>query len=180
MAIAETVEILEHQSFIQGDGRDPLGIWVARHGITGDATGGSIKVGFRPRSTDRLFTCYDVNLAGIAGGLSAADVKLRLLTNLPDADIAVGVQAYASLRVVGSGFFAVSGLTAPIGGLNFEAIPPNQRFLLLFANQDRDPILEVETAENIDAATYSFEAYGYFWDRQVVNVPGGLRHPGQG
>jgi succinate-acetate transporter protein len=39
-------------------------------------------------------------------------------------------------------------------------------------------ILEMQRGNNLDLATYTFEAYGYFWDRAAMETPGGPRHPG--
>ncbi|MGR3295936.1 MAG: hypothetical protein ACUZ8A_06880, partial [Candidatus Bathyanammoxibius sp.] len=57
------------------------------------------------------------------------------------------------------------------------------RFLLLYdprqpASLGNTNILELQLAVNTDLATYSFEAYGYYWDRSVMQTPGGPRHPG--
>lgn len=179
MAIAVEVTVLEHQLFIQGDRRDPLGVWVSRHGLTGDASGGSIKVGFTPQSQGRIYTCYDFNIAGTTGAHTSSSVKARLLTNHPDADLATGVQGYSNLTIFNGGMDVDVALTAPIFGISlFEKVSATQRFILLFANPALNPILELETSNNVDTAVYFFEAYGYFWDREVLYAPGGPRHPG--
>ncbi len=187
MAISEFVDVLEHQLFIQRDGRDPLGVWVARHPITGDASGGSIKVGFRVTTASaggRIYTAYSLQIAGLTGAISASTMKTRLLTNFPDADIAAGISGFSTLlfTVVAPGIFEADGaMTAPGAGPAQDLVKPNDRFILLFGPQRSQTavnIAELELAENIDLATYSFEAYGYFWDRQVLYVPGGPRHPG--
>jgi len=189
LAIVGAAQVLEHQLFLQGDGRDPLGVWGARVGITGDASGGTIKTGFLVSTTTsggRIYTCYDAQVAGLSSTVVFSTLKTRLLTNRPDIDVLAGLQGYASL-LVGSGFpgffDADNSLTPPIAGPSIHLISSNQRFILLFGpgpGQETVNILEIEIDQNINLATYSFEAYGYFWDRQVVNVPGGPRHPGSG
>ncbi len=184
MAISSNIDILEHQLFIQGDARDPLGVWGARIGITGDATGTGIKIGFRipaEKSGARIYTCYDVNAAGLTGALLVSTFKVRLLTNHPDIDISPGLQGYASLLLRGSYFVVNTGLTAPIGGLLEPVFRSNERFILLFGTPGiATTIVETELEQNVDGGTYSFEAYGYFWDREVLYAPGGPRHPGSG
>ena len=184
MAISTFVNILEHQLFVQRDGRDPLGVWVARTGITGDVSGGSIKVGIQVPvlgDSGRIYTAYSVNISKLSGIDAAASGKVRLLTNFPDADRTIGVQGYGSFRRVTVD--AGTGFTAPILGIaaNDEAITQAERFLLLFGPVDEDVnIVELEINENEDGIIYSFEGYGYFWDRQVLYVAGGPRHPGEG
>lgn len=190
MAITVLSTILNHNIFFQRDARDPLGVWVTREGVTGDATGGSIKVGVNipvGRDSGRIYTCYSVNIAKLTGIDAASAGKVRLLTNFPDADPSVGVQGYASARRVTIN--AGTGLTPPITMIDAAdiGVTPQERFLLLFGpvlTEDEEPggvnIVELEINENENLATYTFEAWGYYWDRQVLYVPGGPRHPGEG
>ena len=112
-------------------------------------------------------------------------IRVRLLTNWPNVDPLEGVQGY-STAVFGS-MNTDANFTSPISGMSGTTpghpfLMPNDRFLLLY---DPRPgvagdltIVEIEGAFNTDTATYAFEAYGYYWDRGVMNTPGGLRHPG--
>ena len=71
--------------------------------------------------------------------------------------------------------------TPPTFGAIRNPIGPADRFLLLFDPRQQGgdvDIVEIEFGENRDLATYSFEGYGYFWDRSVLDAPGGPRHPG--
>jgi len=131
-----------------------------------------------------IHTVYDIQVSKLTGVIAAVNAHVRLLTNWPDATPGdAGVQGYASHRL-----FVIDGdpaFTAPImgtEGLHMPLIQPNDRFLLLF---DPRPsiltdleIISVEVDTNTLAETWSFEAYGYYWDRSVLNAPGGLRHPG--
>jgi len=186
MSIASEVPVIEHQLWVQGDIRDPLGIWVARLGVTGDASGGEIKVGIivpAERRSAFIYTCYAVTPAQLTGAVpSAQNVGCRLLTNWPDADLSTGVQGFATFRQ--AKIFGDATFTAPLAGgaQEGELIQPNDRFILLFDPRpdavNNMTIVEMKWGENVDLATYSFEGYGYYWDRSVLNAPGGLRHPG--
>lgn len=184
MAIVVLGVVQHAQLWAQGDIRDPLGVWGARVGATGDATGGSIKARIEvpaPQRAAYVHTCYSVNIARLTGLTTTETAKTRLLTNWPNISPEPGVQAYGSLFL--TPWTAPVGLTSPIGGYatNYP-LGPFDRFLLLY-----DPrsginlpltIAELEINDNILAETYAFEAYGYFWDRSVMDAPGGPRHPG--
>jgi len=183
MSIAETVDVLPAALWPQGDIRDPLGTWGFRKGITGDASGGGLKVTARAAAgiaAAYLYTCYSVNIAHLTGTPGTPAAKCRLLTNWPNVDVLAGVQAYATLlmqtTVGGTNF------TPPIAGIQrAPLVQPNDRFLLLFDPRPSAGVMELvelEWGENTDGDTYSFEGYGYFWDRSVLNAPGGPRHPG--
>ncbi len=182
MAIAVEVAVEQLNLWPQGDARDPLGVWGARLGVTGDATANAIKVGFivpADRKAAYVYTCYSVNYSKLAGTVGVTAVKVRLLTNWPNVDPIPGVQAYGthvSAIATGSAEF-----TSPLIGLDRPIIGPADRFLLLYdprAIAGDMTIVEIEENDNTDGDTYSFEAYGYFWDRAVMDAPGGPRHPG--
>lgn len=183
MAISEIIDVLPTAMWPQGDIRDPLGIWGFRKGITGDASGGSLKVTAQApagQAAAYVYTCYSALIAQLTGTFTNATIKVRLLTNWPDVDPDPGVTGYSSAFAATLAGTAV--FTAP-GAMPFDhqLIQTIERFLLLF-----DPrvsaaplsLVELELGLNIDLATYSFEGYGYYWDRSVLNAPGGPRHPG--
>jgi len=165
----------------QGDARDPLGIWGGRRIVTGDASGGGIQVRFAAAATIAgafIFTCYNAQVSNV-DATSIAAVRCRLLTNWPDVDAAVGVQGFATHLVraqTGSSFFP-----APLSGPDDPLVMPSDRFILLF---DPRPvagafdIVSLAISENTNTVNFAFEAWGYYWDRQVLNTPGGPRHPG--
>ena len=114
MAIVVEAPVVEAQVYPQGDKRDPLGVWGVRQGVTGDASGGTIKVIFQVTSPKRaafVYTCYDLNFAQLTGAVSADELKARLLTGWPNIDSAAGVQAYSSLIVTKAA--GAAALTAP-------------------------------------------------------------------
>ncbi len=186
MAISETAPPIEYQSWPQGDVRDPLGIWGFRHGITGDATGGTIKVILAVLEAKRsafVYTVYSAHIAQLTGVVGALNWKLRIQTNWPNIDVQAGVQAFSTLKIGnfnGATFTAPNMGPFPPGG---PMVEPNDRFILLYdprqpATLGSLPILEYELSGNVDTNTYSFEAWGYYWDRAVMQAPGGPRHPG--
>lgn len=138
------------------------------------------------RRSAYVYTCYSAQVSQIGGTLGLdALVKTRLLTNWPNIDEVAGVQGYATnhISIIGSD----ADFTQPQAGpraINAMTpfIFPLERFLLLFdprASASGDMgLVEMEIGLNTDTAVFSFEAYGYFWDRGVMNAPGGPRHPG--
>jgi len=183
MAIDLSVGLLAHQLWPQGDIRDPLGVWGSRQIVVGDASGGSIKVATEAPVTIAgafLYTCYSaVVVISDAGQVSTQPIKLRLLTNWPDVGAPAGVQGYGSMIVVPMNGDAQ--FTGPSVGPSQPLIQPADRFILLF---DPRPvagafnILELEFGLNTDGLSHTFEAWGYYWDRSVLQAPGGPRHPG--
>ncbi len=183
MAIAATVDVEQTGLWPQGDIRDPLGIWGFRASVTGDASGGGVKVTAQvpaARNSSYIYTCYaafsvPTTQATIAGSSS----KMRLLTNWPNIDPTAGIQGYGHVREATVAMN--SGLSTPSGGPSTDLVGPNARFILLFDPRSSGGILslvEVEIAQNVLNDVYAFEGYGYFWDRSVLDAPGGLRHPG--
>jgi len=183
MTINDIAVVQQSAVFPQGDIRDPIGVWGARLGVTGDGSGGSIEVVIQVPADLKaayVYTVYSVNLAQLTGSIAVAAIaKCRILTNWPNVDPVPGVQAYASLRM--SSMISSANFDPPIRGITGELITPNDRFLLLFDPRPIGIALEIVAlgwSLNVDLATYSFEGYGYFWDRSVLNAPGGPRHPG--
>jgi len=183
LAITQEGAVIEAQLFPQGDIRDPLGVWGLRHGVTGDGSGGGVKVLYEVTSPKRaafIYTCYSLSFTQLTGGVSQNNVKARLLTGWPNVDVQqAGVQAAATIR-----FSTVTGgpnFTPPILGNTVPLVSPEQRFILLFDPRSAGldlVIAEVEWENNTEFATYSFEGWGYYWDRSVLQAPGGPRHPG--
>lgn len=185
MAIANDVVVLPAALWPQGDIRDPLGVWGFRLGITGDASGGSIKTTAIAPAGDAaayIFTCYALTFVQLSGAIGSASIKSRLLTNWPNVDVIPGVQGFSTYEVLGmSGGSNFTPPTSGVGSSNSFPINNNARFILLFdPRPSAGPlaIVEMELNENVNLATYSAEGYGYFWDRSVLNAPGGPRHPG--
>ncbi len=182
MAISQFATVLQHQLFIQRDARDPLGVWVIRHAVTGDATGGSIKVEFQSNTPQRIYVVKALQVAGLTGITSSNTLKVRLLTNFPPANLLGGVEAFATLQMISTAFLVDSSLTEPIAGPDFKLIEPPMDEILLFGPspafaQTVVGLTEIEIDQNINNATYSFEGYGYFWDQGALRAPGGPRKP---
>lgn len=183
MSVVVTTDILAAQTWPQGDARDPLGLWGFRQLLTGDATGGALKCTAQAPAglaAAYVYTCYSVNMVKLTGALAGTLVKVRLLTGWPNIDNLAGVQGYSS--AIGDNNVGTSGWDAGqvlVPSINF--IGPNDRFLLLWDPRPSSGVLslvEVESGGNVDTDTWSVEGYGYFWDRSVMNTPGGPRHPG--
>jgi len=181
MAISTSVDIKAAQVFPQETIRDPLGVWGARLAVTGDASGAGIKVAFSVPAQQRsawVLTAYHAQVAQTVGTGVAPEIKCRLLSNWPDVDPLAGVQGFSSLNFV----IAREGtMSAPFAGPGGPLINPNDRFILLY---DPRPgivalsIAELEISTNVLNDVWIFEMYGYYWDRSVMQAPGGPRHPG--
>jgi len=185
MALLASVPLIATQSWPQGDARDPLGIWGMRELLTGTGDGGSVKVIVQtPVGQDASYV-YSALGANVAitnvPQIVSTFAKVRILTNWPNVDLAGGVQAFATARMGTMG--ASANFTEPvamIGQQGNQLIQTNDRFLLMY---DPRPaagqldIMELEVSDNVLATVYAFEAYGYFWDRAVMDAPGGPRHP---
>jgi len=183
MSQALEVNLIQTALWQQGDIRDPLGVWGARALATGNVTLGEIKVGITVPAALRaayIYTCYALNASVLASvGSTQMSAASRLLTNWPDVDPTAGVQGFATSRF--ASLFIDASFTAPRGSTNPPLVTPNDRFLLLFdprPGTDDLTIAEIKISPVVEDDTYAFEAYGYFWDRSVLNAPGGPRHPG--
>jgi len=181
MSIASFVALLATQMYPQGDVRDPLGVWGFRTAVTGDATGGEIKVIVQTpegQAAAYVYTVYDLLISQTSGAGGLSEAKVRILSNWPNIDNQAGVQAYST----GLGFLvqqASGGISQPSALPRGGLISRNQRKILLFdPRQSPDPIDIVEMAVgNFDTRQMSFEGYGYYYDRSVMQAPGGPRHP---
>lgn len=185
MAISTSVNVVQTALWPQGDARDPLGVWGSRIAITGDASGGSIKVQHSAAADRRrayVYTCYHVIGVQLTGSITANTFwKTRLLTNWPDISPETGIVGFSTFSA--AVLQGTAGFTAPeFGpGMGTPALNPLDRFILLFDPRSSSgalPLVETEWGENVDLATYVFETYGYFWDLAVMQAPGGPRHPG--
>lgn len=189
MAVSIVIPVVEAQGWPQLTIRDPLGTWGGRGLATGDASGGGIRGTFQVEALKRsafVYTLYSVNIAQLSGTVVTGPMRLDLLTNWPNIDPLAGVQAYRSV-VTGefNGSTLFPDIQASISSQNGAPHPmqPSDRFILLYdprASGGPMDIVLLTLAANSDMATYSFEAWGYYWDRSVLNAPGGPRHPGSG
>ncbi len=182
MSILATVNPIESELWPQRDARDPLGIFGWRTAVATDASGGSVKVTVEILDSLRhafVWKIWDMIIAQITGGAQATNGKLRILSNWPNIDPQAGIQAYASLYVGSMG--GNNSLTAPNTGL-FDVSPlnGNQKDILIYdpSTQSGDMAIAELEVVNTDGLTYSFEGYGYYWDRAVMQAPGGPRNPG--
>ncbi len=184
MAITNEAIVRAQEIWPQRDARDPLGVWVRRFSVTGDASGGAITTQFiapADRRASFVFTCYSITAVQNSGTPVATTVQARLLTNWPDADPEAGIRGYATaianITLIDADF--AGQISVPSRNL----VGPNDRFILLFdPRQNPDlgvlNLVEVQWGVNVLAAVYTFEAYGYYWDRAILTTPGGPRHPG--
>lgn len=184
MAVVGNTDIRVQALWPQGDIRDPLGVWGARGLLTGDGSGGSVQANFNVPAVNRdahVYTCYGATYGQLTGAATTNATKIRLLTNWPNFSSTAGIQGYAT------NFFATIGtdinMSGTISGYNRTpsqgAIGNADRFILLFTRIGTPlTIVEIEHGANTNLATYAFEVYGYYWDRSVLDAPGGPRHPG--
>lgn len=185
MSVEFDAQVITNALWPQGDIRDPLGVWGARSSVTGDATGGEIKGNVNVTESERaayIYTVYDIAINQRSGTLNANPSMVRMLTGWPNIDLLAGVQAYSSGRF---GIFRGSGTfnTPPIAGIiaTEELLPANSRFILMFDPRPLAsalPLIELKWVNQTDGDIYDIECWGYYWDRSVLQAPGGPRHPG--
>lgn len=182
MTVSVIGDVLPSAIFAARDLRDPLGVWGMRVAGVGDGGGGSIQAVGQVRAGERaayVYTCYSASIAIVsqASGVNVTG-QFRLLTNWPNVDEQAGVNAYAAIHMVTC---EQSDLDAPIGGNNDPLVYPNERFMLLWDPRPTNLAMDIcafAVGTNITGDTYSFEAWGYYWDRLSMSQPGGPRHPG--
>jgi len=175
-------EILASAVFAQRDRRDPLGVWGMRVGATGDGGGGSIQAVGQVPAGERaayVYACYSASIVIISQAVPLnVTGQFRLLTNWPNVDEQAGVNAYAGIHMV---TVEQSALEAPIGGNNDPLVSAPERFMLLWDPRSTGATMDIcsfAVGSNVTGDVYSFEAWGYYWDRTVMAQPGGPRHPG--
>jgi len=182
MSVLGSVFVIGSELWPQRDARDPLGVFGWRVTQASDASGGSNKIVVKVEEDQRhayVYKIYDMLIVQVAGTVIAAVSKMRILTNWPNIDVQAGIQAYGAIFL--GGLTGSGSLTAPnsaFSGLN--PFSGNSKELLIYdpstTNGDMD-IAEQEVV-NSDNVTFSFEGYGYYWDRAVMQTPGGPRNPG--
>lgn len=180
MTVTVTIPIQESAILRRRDVRDPLGIWAARGTGVGDAGGGVVLAQFvvpAARRASSVYTCYGVQVVELAiATVQATIITTRLLTNWPVTEVG-GI----------NGFSLTNGHVADNDGIfpassQGELITSAMRYILLFdprPGPNADVVLvEAWPNDNSLNETYVFEAWGYYWDRNVLDAPGGPRHPG--
>lgn len=179
MAVTGDVDMLASAVFRRGDLRDPLGIWAARGTLVGDVSGGTVKATFGVPGPQRASYVYTVGFVSTSSPTASTGSThtVRLLTNWPPAD-KPGVQGASFIRTneVGS---AGSGELQAVG---FRPLIDPQMSKILLYDPRADPATRIDLLElwlnlNVDAANYFFEAWGWYWDRNLHEVPGGPRYP---
>jgi len=180
VTVTVLIPVQESSILRRRDLRDPLGVWTARGAGVGDGGGGVVLAQFvvpADRRAAHVYTCYAVTVVELAiAVVQATQVSARLLTNWPVTET-TGITGFSvvNTRVADNdGVFPAS----PQG----ELIPPSWRYILLF-DPRADPtsaitLVEAWPNDNTTDETYVFEVWGYYWDRNVLDAPGGPRHPG--
>lgn len=183
MSVVGTVAVIESQQWPQGDARDPLGVWGGRALVVGDASGGEIGAEFfvpADKTGSFVYTCYAINGGQVLGSLQNQTFRIQLLTNFPNIDPQPGVQGFSTLDM---GFMGGDGgLSAPFSGQRTWTFPSQNRFVLLYDPSPRNTDMNIVRLFTVNqggvGVDFIFECYGYYWDRSVLNTPGGPRHPG--
>ncbi len=179
MAVTGDIDILPAAILARRDARDPLGIWAARGTLVGDATGGTVKATFGLPAASRAAYVFTVGFVSTSSsGVGVTTHTVRLLTNWPSGD-RPGVQGASFIRTTEVGS-AGSGELQAVG---FRPLidPQMQKILLYDPRSDRSnriDLLELWLNVNTDGANDFFEAWGWYWDRNLHEVPGGPRYPG--
>lgn len=182
MSVFGTVDVLESELWPQRDARDPLGIFGWRVTQVGDATGGANNITVQVPAARRhayVYKIYDMLIAQTTGSKVVTVGKLRILANWPNIDTQAGIQAYGALFIApvdGSDSFTVP----KSGFLTANPFNGNTRDILIFdpSTQAGNMAIAEQEVVNIDTITFSFEGYGYYWDRSAMAAPGGPRNPG--
>lgn len=179
MSVTGDIDILPAAILRRRDDRDPLGIWAARGGLTGDATGGVQKATFglpAERRASYVFTLGFVSTSSTTAGYTTHTV--RLLTNYPSGD-SPGVQGAAFIRTTEVG--SSGGGESQAVGFRPLIDPQMSKILLYDPRSDRAnriDLFELWVSANIDTGVVNFEGWGWYWDRNLHEVAGGPRYPG--
>lgn len=179
MAVTGDIDMLQSAVFRRGDGRDPLGLWAARGTLIGDATGGTVKASFGVPGPQRAAFVYTVGFVATSSPSAGTGSThtVRLLTNWPPAS-KPGLEGAAFIRTTEVGS-AGSGELQAVG---FRPLIDPQMTKILMYDPRPDPSSRVNFIElwlnlNVDLAQYFFEAWGWYWDRNLHEIPGGPRYP---
>lgn len=154
----------------------PVGIWVARREVTGDATGGNVEIlvvfadTSQPR-TQQLFSLEQITV-GVIGAGTETDVVLETV-NL-DPDLAGKNNANASQR-----WFLTMKQAAALG--RSALTPESARAMagVFLGRQQVDFTLTgVNTLfNNVNTGVHLVRAQGYVWGPRSVSIPSGPLRP---
>jgi len=184
MSITEVANVVESQQWPQHDIRDPLGVWGSRNSIVGDGGDDFVKTDFvvaADKKAAYVYACYSANASALAVVATIAFTsRIRLLTNWPNITLEAGVQGYGNNQ--GVDMITTTQSSQPQSSIRQPMIGPADRFILLYDPRSQGTsgitIVSLEINGNTLNDTYIFEVYGYYWDRSVLQAPGGPRHPG--
>lgn len=180
MTVTGNIDILESATLRRGDLRDPLGIWAFRGSVVGDVTSGIAKAFIGLPGGRRAAHVYNVIFVSTSADLAGTSTHtVRILTNWPPAD-APGINGASFIRTTEVGS---AGIGAGFEAVGFRPLIDPQMSRILMFDPRPDPltrinILEMWLSQQVDLALHSFEGWGYFWDRGVMDIPGGPRFPG--
>ncbi len=181
MAITTLKDILASGLIFQGDARDPLGIWGGATSQVNSGSGGSTRITFRVGTTDSnlssVFAISGLSVLQESGTPRSDLVKFRMFTNWPSVDFQAAITPFNSAHAavfVGSTLFTGGVAVAPFN----DTVPAIRGLLSWDPRGLSQPLLlcEFEMA-NISGTTVLVSVQGYFWDRAVLNTPGGPRFP---
>jgi len=186
MSFTVNKDVLVSGLFKQGDIRDPIGIWGGSVTINGDVTGGFLRVIFQVDPDDGwvsgIFAHYSVSVIQTIGALltgAGSAVIFRINTNWPNILQDPGIIPYNFTRS-----FQLTGAAglSPIAATEQPMVTSQERFLLSWDPRHITPqnllLDQIEILNPGAGISINFTAYGYFWDRSVLDAPGGPRHPG--
>lgn len=182
MTVTVLADVTQTQLWPQRDARDPLGIWGGLAVATGDASGGLIDIFIQANASIRAAYVYNIISANVqkvdGASINEKAYLRRIITHWPDISVTAGVQSYEDVQA--GAFIHVLGLDPE----NVPATPliqsPQDRFMIF----DPRPIgaamtlVELRIFDNELNQIYRGSATGYFWDRAVMETPGGPRFPG--
>ena len=182
MALVGLANVTQTQLWPQRDARDPLGVWGGLSVVTGDVSGAPITLFIQASSEIRAAYVYNIVSCGfqkVAGTAGAFSIRRRIITHWPDINLDPGIVAFEDIIV---------GITRGVDGIGDPEtagdrpwiVSPEDKMLIFDPRSSPNNMTIVEFAinDNENTITYRAQAYGYFWDRSVMETPGGPRFPG--
>ena len=153
-----------------------MGLWYGTAAVTGDASGGNVSVQFVAQQPAVTPTLPDLRrrYAYVCDGAMIVNFNAdpgNLLCRLRSNDAQIGNASPAELfkavdaRDFGGGFFVPDGDMLPLGATRFPL------FSVAFPGTVTQMVSLIAQTNN-NGALYHFKAFGRFWDRAVINVPG--------
>jgi len=153
---------------------EPLGLWTGRATVTGDASGGDIQLRFVPQNPTDTPTLPDqrrqfvwfIDAAGILAAGVSGNMSARIQTHWarPNAALPNPLDMAKSNGPLFDGLLTVP--SEPLIPAAWQRIPIFWDTQGLVA--DNNVLVHLQVQTNTDLASYTFSAYGRYYDRQIL------------